>query len=82
MTKESILKKLTVHFQDSKIEVHDLTGDSNHYSILIISNNFNNLPLIDRHKKIHEIFQKELTTEIHALQIKTFTPNEWNQKNI
>tara|TARA_Y100000590_G_scaffold437852_1_gene559978 strand:- start:821 stop:1069 length:249 start_codon:yes stop_codon:yes gene_type:complete len=82
MTKDDILKRLTQHFQNSKIEVQDLTGSSNHYSILIISNDFNELSLLHRHKQIYKIFEKELTYEIHALQIKALTPKEWNQKNI
>ena len=82
MTKDNILKRLTKHYKNSKIEVHDLTGNENHYSLLIISNDFNNLSLIDRHKKIYAIFKKELTIEIHALQIRTFTLDEWTQKNI
>ena len=82
MTKEDILKRLTDYFKDSKIDVQDLTGSANHYSIFIISNKFIGMPLIDRHKKIYNIFQNEMTIEIHALQIKTFTFEEWTQKNI
>ena len=82
MTKEDILKRLTDYFKDSKIDVQDLTGSANHYSILVISNKFIDMSLIDRHKKIYNIFQNEMTIEIHALQIKTFTFEEWTQKNI
>ncbi|SVC18547.1 uncharacterized protein METZ01_LOCUS271401 [marine metagenome] len=60
MTKEDILKRLTQYFKNSNIEVQDLTGNSNHYSILIISDEFDNIPLINRHKKIYNIFKNEL----------------------
>ena len=53
MTKEDILKRLTQNFKNSKIEVEDLTGNSNHYSIVIISDEFDKIPLINRHKKIY-----------------------------
>tara|TARA_Y100001970_G_scaffold32168_1_gene40034 strand:+ start:996 stop:1244 length:249 start_codon:yes stop_codon:yes gene_type:complete len=82
MTKEDILKRLTQNFSSAKIDVQDLTGSSNHYSILIISDYFIDMALIDRHKKIYTIFQNEMTIEIHALQIKTFTYTEWAKKNI
>ena len=52
------------------------------YSILVISNEFIEMSLINRHKTIYNIFQNEMTLEIHALQIKTFTFEEWAQKNI
>ena len=82
MTKEDILKRLTQNFNNSKIDVQDLTGSSNHYSILIISDHFIDMSLLDRHKKIYNIFHNEMTVEIHALQIKTFTHEEWTKKNI
>jgi len=82
MTKEDILKRLTTYFKNSKIDVQDLTGNSNHYSILVISDEFHNISLINRHKKIYDIFKNEMTMEIHALQIRTFTKDEWAQKNI
>ena len=82
MTKDDILKRLTQNFHNSKIDVQDLTGSANHYSILIISDEFQNMSLIDRHKQIYSIFKNEITVQIHALQIKTFTFEEWTQKNI
>ncbi len=82
MTKEDILKRLSENFKDSKLDVQDLTGNSNHYSILVISNDFTDMSLIDRHKRIYSIFKDKMQLEIHALQIKTFTMNEWKQKNI
>ena len=80
MTKEDILKKLTKNFQNSKIEIVDMTGQSNHFSILIISEQFKFLSLIKRHQIIYSIFEKELTNEIHALQLKTLTADEWISK--
>jgi len=82
MTKEDILKRLTKNFKNSKIDVQDLTGNSNHYSILVISNDFTDISLIDRHKSIYSIFEDKMHLEIHALQIRTFTMDEWKQKNI
>ena len=34
------------------------------------------MSLIDRHKLIYKLFEKELTKKIHALQIKTYTKSE------
>ena len=81
MTKQNILKKLTKNFPGDKIEVVDMTGQSNHFSVLILSKKFKSLTLLERHKIIYAIFKNELTHEIHALQIKAFTPDEWVIKN-
>ena len=81
MTKQDIFKKLTEKFPKSQIEIVDMTGQSNHFSLFILSDSFDNMSLIDRHKLIYSIFSEELTTEIHALQIKAYTPSEWIRKN-
>lgn len=81
MTRQNILEKLTEKFPGSKIEIADMTGQSNHFSIFILSKSFDKVSLIDRHKIIYNLFKKELTNEIHALQIKVFTPDEWVIKN-
>ena len=81
MTKQDIFEKLTEKFPESKIEIIDMTGQSNHFSLFILSDSFDNMSLIDRHKFIYSIFSQELTTEIHALQIKAYTPSEWLRKN-
>ena len=80
MQKEDIKKRLIEKFPNSFVEVEDMTMNNNHFSLLVISEKFHGLSLIDRHKMIYNIFNKELTNEIHALQIKTYTKNEWNKK--
>ena len=80
MTKENIKKILSKNFKDSIIEVVDINKDSSHFSLLIISNKFTHLNLINRHKLVYNLFKEQLTKEIHALQIKAYTQKEW--KNI
>ena len=80
MQKEDIKKRLIEKFPNSFVEVEDMTMNNNHFSLLVISEKFHGLSLIDRHKMIYNIFSDELTNEIHALQIKTYTKNEWNKK--
>jgi len=82
LLKDDIKKRLTEKISESFIEVEDMTMNNNHFSILIISDIFNDLSLVDRHKIIYNIFKDELTNEIHALQIKTYTKNEWKKNKI
>ena len=81
MTKDDIKKRLEKHFPNSMIQVNNITFESNHFGILIISEKFNNLSLINRHQLVYSIFSDEITKEIHALQINTFTQSEWNEEN-
>ena len=82
MNTKIIKQKLESHFSKKDlIEVLDINNQGNHFSIIIISNKFNNEPLLNRHKIIYDIFSQEITKEIHALQIKTYTHSEWNNNN-
>ena len=82
MNSEYIKQKLEDFFSKKDLlKVVDINGNGDHYSILVISNKFTNISLIERHKIIYSIFDKEITKEIHAMQIKTYTHAEWN-KNI
>ena len=82
MTKDGIKKRLNKKFGKDVIEVRDMTSQSNHFSVLVISNQFDKLSLIKRHQIIYSLFKDELTNEIHALQINTYTHFEWKEKNI
>ena len=82
MLKEDMKDRLIKLFPNSQIKITDMTMECNHFSIMIISDLFNGLSLIERHKLIYQEFQEEITTSIHALQIKTFTKLEWNKNKI
>ena len=79
MNTNTIKQKLVNFFKNDIVEVIDTNSMNNHFSIVVISNKFSNMSLINRHKLIYKLFEKELTNEIHALQIKTYTKNEWHK---
>ena len=78
-------KAMREKFQDincKSIETIDVNNQGDHFSIIVVSDRFNNMSLINRHKLIYEIFAQEITKEIHALHIKTYTHSEWKKNNI
>lgn len=50
-----------------------------HFEITIVSDKFKDQNLVSRHKKIYKILENELSTQVHALSIKAFTPKEYDQ---
>ena len=82
MNSDKIKKRLEVYFSDGKVEVFDTRGTGDHFSIIIISNKFDDVKIVKRHQMIYEIFKKEITNEIHAMQIQAYTNEEWKKKNI
>ena len=81
MIENKIKKILTKKIKDSKIFIQDMTGNDDHFNVIIISEKFQGLSLIERHKIIYNILEPMITKEIHALQLKTITREEWEKQN-
>jgi acid stress-induced BolA-like protein IbaG/YrbA len=53
-------------------------GDGRHWYATIVSEEFEGLRLIKRHQRVYATLGSRMhTDEVHALSMKTFTPNEW-----
>ena len=55
----------------SSIEIIDLAGDSDHYSLYIKDEVIKDLPLIKQHKMVKEALREVLESRLHAITIKT-----------
>ena len=84
-----IEQKLTNNLELLHFEVKDFTGrhlnheqhnGGFHLEAIIVSENFINKSLIERHKIIYEALGDLLKHEIHAFSMKTLTPDEWESK--
>ena len=64
----------------SKVEILDTTGTGDHFNALIVSDIFEEMSLINRHKLVYKSLSQFLTKEIHALQLKTLTTKEYNNE--
>lgn len=56
-------------------------GSETHFKVVIVSERFNNQPLIQRHRVINELLQMELQGGVHALSIVAKTPEQWEASN-
>jgi stress-induced morphogen len=72
VTPEQVKTRLQETYPNSFVDVTDLTGTHDHYSVYIASAIFTDMSRIQRHKHVMEAFAAELKTgEVHALTIKT-----------
>ena len=56
----------------------DVSGDGAHWYAVIVSSSFEGQRLIQRHQKVYATLGGRIqTNEVHALSMKTFTPDEW-----
>lgn len=56
----------------------DVEGDGQHFFATIVSAAFDGLRPIQRHQKVYAVLGDRMRSEIHALSMKTLTPQEWN----
>lgn len=57
-------------------------GDGRHFNATVIAAEFAGMSRIAKQQRVHATLgDRILTGEIHAISIKTFTPDEWQQHN-
>jgi stress-induced morphogen len=60
--------------------IENPTGGLTHATVTIVSEDFNGLLTIQRHKLIHKALKDALASSLHALCINTYTKEEYSQK--
>ncbi len=74
VTPESIRDNIAHGMQTSHLEVE---GDGQHFFAVVVSAEFEGLGRVQRHQRVYQTLGERMREEIHALSIKTFTPQEW-----
>jgi len=59
----------------------DVQGDGHHFEAVIVSAAFADKRLIARHQLVYAALGDRMRAEIHALSMKTLTPQEWASKS-
>jgi len=77
VTPESIQKDIEKGMSTTHLKV---VGDGQHFEAVIVSEEFSGLSRIQRQQRVNKTLGERMTGEIHALSMKTFTPQEWQEK--
>jgi stress-induced morphogen len=64
-------------FADAELELVDLTGTQDHYQARVVSRAFGGKSLIEQHQLVYAALGEAMHGPIHALALKTFTPEAW-----
>ena len=77
-TIENIIKTA---LPDATIYVMDPYNDGQHFQALVISPTFDGASLVEQHQMVMNPLKEALETNaVHALGLKTFTPEKWERK--
>jgi stress-induced morphogen len=73
---EELKERIEKALPGARAQVQDLTGGGDHFRAEVVSDRFSGLSRLERHKLVYDVFGDELGGPIHALSIKTSTPEE------
>jgi BolA protein len=85
---ETIAAKLDAAFSPERLDVKDEShlhaghagarpGGESHFRLLIVSSHFDGLTRVARQRAVNDVLREELKERVHALAMKTLTPEEW-----
>jgi acid stress-induced BolA-like protein IbaG/YrbA len=63
-------------------EVYVFDPDGQHLEGIVVSAEFMGMPLVKQHQKVLLALKETFATSLHALQLKTFTPEKWLESDL
>ena len=80
----TVEKKITHSLHPIHLEVineshmHNVPeGSESHFKVTVVSDQFEGVVLVNRHRMVNQVLAQELNGYIHALALHTWTPDEW-----
>jgi len=74
VTPESIKQSISTGLACEHVEV---IGDGQHFQAVIVSGDFSGKCRVQRHQLVYGALGDRMREEIHALSMRTLTPEEW-----
>lgn len=74
MNKEVIQKMIQAGMPNAQVEVFG--DDGQHFEAIVVSEDFVGKRLLQRHQLVYATLGEKMGHEIHALRLKTLTPDE------
>lgn len=80
-----ITEQLSPEFLEVINQSHEHAGHAHgstdsHFKAVIVTNSFDGLGMVKRHQLVYKILAEELLSPVHALVLKTYTPDEWQKQ--
>ena len=74
VTADSVKEGIALGLACEHLEV---IGDGQHFQALIVSRQFAGRSRVQRHQLVYAALGERMREEIHALSMRTLTPDEW-----
>jgi acid stress-induced BolA-like protein IbaG/YrbA len=77
VTPDQIKSYIAQHLPCDHVEV---AGDGHHFEALIVSAEFRGKNRVQQHQVVYRALGDRMREEIHALSMRTLTPEEWDAR--
>ncbi|WP_336037396.1 BolA family protein [Halobacterium yunchengense] len=79
---EEIEAIIEAEIEDADASVSRMRGehDDDHLAATVVSPAFEGLRLVQQHQLVYDALDDHMTTDIHALELSTYTPEEYEQR--
>lgn len=74
---EVVKEKIADDIENARVDVLDMTGDGDHFRVVVVAEAFEGLPMVKQHQLVYDALGDSMEGDIHALGLKTYTPEEW-----
>ena len=79
METQAVVSLIEAGMPDSEVRV---TGDGSHFEAIVVSPAFAGKSLLEKQRMVMASVHDQIASgELHALSIRTFTPEEWAAQN-
>ncbi|MCI0455049.1 MAG: BolA family transcriptional regulator [Candidatus Dadabacteria bacterium] len=57
----------------------NVEGDGTHFEAIVVSSEFEGKGLLEQHQMVYIALGESMRERIHALSLKTYTPDQWKR---
>ena len=75
LNEEFIRERILEKMPDAVIKVVDLTGGGDHWQVEVVSSAFEGVSAVNQHRLVYGCFNDVIGGALHALALKTSTPD-------
>ncbi|NJK59538.1 MAG: BolA/IbaG family iron-sulfur metabolism protein [Oscillatoriales cyanobacterium SM2_1_8] len=80
MTPEKIAELIRGALPQAEVMVENPYNDGQHFSAVVVAPEFAGLTMIQQQRLVNDALKPQIDSgAIHALQLKTYTPEQWQQ---
>lgn len=76
MDTSTLEQTIAAALPSATVEATDLNGGGDHFQVLVVSDQFEGLRLVQRHRLVYDALGDLMRARIHAMTLSTLTPAE------